>query len=130
MAFDLGNALGNYALPKYGAFVFVDRVDLPRVLRIVFNSRDVAVNTEARFILGAVEGRRHGELVTAYNGCRVSQAGNREFPADVLRGAGVPLRRLAGTFDDACCERTTKLRRVLRRRFLSGNCAGDPGDKD
>src|SRR5262245_17666633 len=114
MPFNFRNAFVSNAFPKDRALLLVDGVDLPGVLRIVFDRSDVAEETVARFVLCAADGRRHEYLVAPDDGTRMSKARNRGFPTNIGLGRTVELHRLRRAFGDAGCARTTKLRPVLR----------------
>src|SRR5689334_21379227 len=125
MAFHFRNAFVRDAFPKYRALVLVDRVDLPRVFGIVFDGRRIAEESEASFILLAVDRGGDKDLVAPDNGTRMGQTRNFNFPTHVLRRLRVPLHRLAATFDNAGRAWATKLRPVLR-----GSCGYKNSDEN
>src|SRR5689334_15941013 len=112
MAFDFRNAFVCYALPQYLSGRLVDRVDLPRVLRIVFNWRHVAEQSVTCFVFSTTHRRGHENLVAPNHGTRMRKTGDVDFPADALRSGRVPLHWLSRTLDDAARTWTTKLRPI------------------
>src|SRR5262245_4845066 len=116
MAFNFRNAFVRDALPEYRAFLLVDRVDLPCVLRIVLDGSDVAKESVASLVLHAVNRRGDENLVAPNNRARVGQTGDFQLPTYIVGFRCVPGHRLSGTLNDTCRAWTTKLRPVLCRR--------------
>src|SRR5687767_2085915 len=113
MPFDFRNAFVSDALPEDRSLLLVDGVDLPCVLRIVFDRCDVAVKPETRFVLSGADGRRHENLVAPNYWTRMGQSRNRRLPTDVLLSRRVELNRLRRALDHAGRARSTELRPVL-----------------
>src|SRR3569832_2220979 len=113
MSFNFGNAFVGHALPEDLAGRFVESVDLPGVLWIVFDWRGIAEETEARFVFAAADGGDYEHLIAPDDGAGVRESGNRSFPTDVFRLRSVKHHGFGETFIDAGGTWTTKLRPVL-----------------
>src|ERR1051326_3714201 len=113
MPLNFRDTLVGCLFPEYLAGRFVERVDLPRVFRIVFRWSDVAEESEARLVFAGTDCADDEYLVAPNDGTRVRQAGDRRFPTDIEGGGGVKFYGLCRSFGDSRCARTTKLRPVL-----------------
>src|SRR5215213_6270009 len=117
MALNFRNPLVRNALPENLAGRFIEGVDLPCVRWIVFDWFDVAIKTEACFVLAARNGADHKYLVAPDDWTRVRETGDRNLPTDVFRLRGVEFYGLRQSFIDARRTWPTKLRPVLRMGY-------------
>src|SRR5688572_17069187 len=115
MTFDLRNPFEGDALPQNLATLFVERIDLVRVFRILFDRFDVAVESKLFLVGAAADSRHHKHLVAPNDRTRMGQAGDRGLPTHVRLTGCVPFHWLRRTFGDAGRTLTTKLRPVLCR---------------
>src|SRR5687767_10775932 len=79
MPLNLGNAFVSNSLPKDRAFLFVECVNLVRVFRIIFNRRDVAVESESRFVFPATNRGGHKNFVAHTTGLEWARPGIAVF---------------------------------------------------
>src|SRR6185312_12995461 len=63
MALDFGNAFVSHALPEDLSGRFIESVNLPCMRRIVFDWRDVAIQTVLLFVFAATDGSDHEYFV-------------------------------------------------------------------
>src|SRR6185369_922552 len=84
MPLNFRNALVRESLPEDLARSLVESINLPCMLRIVFDRRDVAEETEACLIFAARDGAHHEYFVAPNDGACVRETGDRSFPTDVF----------------------------------------------
>src|SRR5687767_11365410 len=80
MPLNFGHAVIRHALPQNLPGLFVERINLPGVSWIVFDRRDIAVETKTRFIFRRAHRGANENLVTPDDRTGVAQTRNSGLP--------------------------------------------------